>query len=240
MIPFNLKEEKHKNHPLDGKYGMVVTNTPYAKYPVTIVDNSQETEKGRYTGKPALCLLHLSEDVRTYTNLKLFDEFLYVSFAFSKPTYRMYDYAYEELSDEKIIQILRHHFYAVQPMLQGRSLVGSSSKRIEDDPNYYEGYYVLNDEQDYTILKCGTKYKFYRGTKKYYPNWSKDEDLIYEGNINFDVYKIALEVQRLRSYIVTNTNYLLDTEDDDSIAQYKELKCQLKEMMEQESKNNNL
>ncbi|MFV1457352.1 hypothetical protein VJ282_32680, partial [Bacillus mycoides] len=121
MIPFNLKVEKYKNHPMDNKFGMIITNTQYANYPVTIVDNSEEVVDGKYTDKPALCLIHLSENVRTYTRLKLFDEFLYVSFSWKKPTYRMYDYKKEELSNEEVIEILKNVVYELHPKLQTRS-----------------------------------------------------------------------------------------------------------------------
>ncbi|PFF46108.1 MULTISPECIES: hypothetical protein [Bacillus cereus group] len=230
MIPFNLKEDDYKNHPLDGKYGTIITNSIYANCPVTIVDNHEEVINGKYTKNPALCLLHLSEDVRQYMSLRLFDDFLYKSFVFDKSLYRIYEYKKETLSDEKIIEILKNVFYLIQPTLQSHSLVGSKSKRLEDDPNYYEGYYVLNDEEEYTILKCRDSYKFYKGRKTYYPNWenTQDEDLLYEGLINFDIYKISIEVEQLRGRIVRYTNQILDDEHDDSIQKYKDLKKQLK------------
>lgn len=231
MIPFNLKEDKHKNHPMDNKYGVLVANTRYVGYPVTIVDNHEEVVNGKYTRTPALCLLHLSEHVRMYTRLKLFDEFLYQSFAWQTPTYRIYDYKKEELTTEQVIETLKGVLYEVQPELQSRSLVGSKSDRLEDDPNYYEGTYVLNDEENYTILKCRTKYKFFKGEKNYYPHWKTEEGLLYEGEIDFDVYKVAIEVERLRRKIVVHTNQLLDSGEEDKIAEYRELYARLQELL---------
>ncbi len=223
MIKYNLKEERYKNHPLDDKYGTITANSIYSGYPVTLVDNHNEVVGGKYTHNPALCLLHLSEDVRQYTRLKLFDDFLYLSFAFSTPTYRMHNYNYEVLEDGSIINILKNVFYFVQPKLQSHSLVGSSSKELEDDPNYYEGNYVLNDEEEYTILKCRDTYKFYRGKKSYYPDWKKDDDLIFEDKINFEVYKQSLETAKVKWQIVVNTNQMLD-EDVGLLGKYVELK----------------
>lgn len=91
---------------------------------------------------------------------------------------------------------------------------------------------MLNDEKEYTILKCGTKYKFFKGVKKYYPDWNKNEDLLYEGVINFDIYKLALEVFKLRSKIVTKTNQLLDDEEDNTLFIYQEKKTELKKKLE--------
>lgn len=221
MIQYNLKQDKWKNHPMDGKYGVIVTNSRYANYPVTIVDNSQEVVNGRYTGIHSLCLLHLSENVRQYIHLKVFDEMLYQSFSFVTPTYRMHEYPKTELSTDEIIAVLKQVFYLEQPSLQSRSCVGSSSKRLEDDPNYYEGHYVLNDEEEYTILKIKGSYKFFKGRKTYYPNWKDSEDLIFEGEINFDIYKLALEVDQLRRDIVVHTNNILDDDDNDKISEYK-------------------
>ena len=231
MIKYNLKKEEYKNHPMDGKYGMIITNSMYSNYPVTIVDNHDEIVNGKYTRNPALCLLHLSEDARQYISLKLFDQFLYIGFSFKEPTYKMFDYKRVDLSNQEIVAILKKVFYYSQPSLQSRSMVGSKSKLLEDDPNYYEGHYVLNDEEEYTILKCRTEYKFYKGKKRYYPNWKETEDLLFEGEINFEIYELSLEVFRLRGFIVTNTNQLLDDENDDSISKYKELKKKLEEMI---------
>lgn len=227
MIPFNLKEDDYKNHPLDGKYGVITTNTIYANYPVTIVDNNHEKRN------PTLCLLHLSEEVRQYVSLRLHDDFLYKSFVFDKSRYRIYEYKKEDLSNEKIINTLKKVLYYIQPSLQGGSLVGSSSKQIEDDPNYYAGHYVLNDEEEYTILKCGKEYRFYKGNKKHFPDWkdTEDKDLLYEGIINFEIYKMSIELAVLRRKIVTYANQLLDDEQYDSIQKYKSLKTQLEDSL---------
>ncbi|MFJ8528483.1 hypothetical protein [Bacillus sp. NPDC094106] len=230
MIPFNLREDKHKNHPLDGRYGCIITNSIYANYPVTIVDNSDDRRN------PVLCLLHLSEDVRQYLSLRLHANFLYKSFAFDKSLYRIYAYPKEELSNEKIINTLKKVLYLAQPSLQSGSLVGSSSKRIEDDPNYYTGHYVLNDEEEYTILKCGKEYRFYKGKRTYFPNWedTEDKDLLYEGVISFDIYKLSIELEHLRRKIVMYTNQLLDDENYDLIQNYKNLKKQLEDLLKEE------
>lgn len=228
MIKFNLKKEKYKNHPMDGKYGVIVSNVGYAGYPITIVDNSREVEYGKYTGIPSLCLIHLNKRVRSYQKLRIFDEFLYLGFSFRTPTYKMYEYEYEELSQEQIIQDLKTVLYYTEPNLQSHSMVGCSSDKIEDDCNYYEGYYVLNNEEEYTILKCLDEYKFYKGKKSYYPDWEKGEDLIYYDKIDFDTYKKALSVSDLRRLIVTKTNELLDGDDIiDKITAYKKNKDEL-------------
>ncbi|HDR7922328.1 hypothetical protein [Bacillus paranthracis] len=229
MIPFNLKEDNYKNHPLDGKYGVITANSSFANYPVTIVDNNHE--KGTLT----LCLLHLSEEVRQYVSLRLHYDFLYKSFVFDKSLYRIYEYKKEELSNEKVINILKKVLYYIQPSLQGGSLVGSSSEQIEDDPNYYAGHYVLNDEEEYTILKCGKEYRFYRGNKKHYPDWkdTEDKDLLYEGKIDFEIYKRSIELAGLRRQIVMYANQLLDDGQDDSIQKYKSLRKQLEDSLKE-------
>ncbi|PGT89987.1 hypothetical protein [Bacillus thuringiensis] len=235
MIPFNLKEDKHKNHPMDGKYGVLTLNTSYAGYPITIVDNHDEVENGFYTRKPSVCLIHLSEQVRTYTRARVFDEFLYLGFGWQTPTYRMFDYKKEEVTDEQVIEILKGVLYDVQPTLQTKSCVGSKSDRLEDDPNYYEGKYVLNDEETYSILKCRTKYKIFKGAKEYYPHWNTEEGLLYEGEIDFDIYTVAIEVEKLRRQIVVYTNQLLDNGEENKITEYRELHTKLQGLLAEKS-----
>lgn len=208
MIEYNVVEKEHKNHPDDGKYGVVTGNVGYANYPVTIVDN-----RGEYVDRKhktaTLCLIHLNERVRRYEYLMIGDEYLYKSFTFNSSMYKMYDYKYEDLTNDEIIKDLKTVLYYLEPNLQSRTL-SYCGENIEDDTNQYEGSYVLNNEEEYTILKCKNEYKFYKGRKSYYPNWNKAEDLIYSGFIDFDVYKKSLELVNLRKVIVTKTNELLD------------------------------
>ena len=232
MIKYNVKLDEYRNHRMDGKYGVLIGNIGYAGYPLTIVDNSREVENGKYAGIPSLCLIHLNERVREYASLRVGDDFYYLGFYPKEPTYKMYDYKYGELSTEQIIQDLKTVIYYSEPNLQGRSLVSWRSKKIEDDPNYYEGRYVLNNEEEYTILKCKDKYRFYRGKKNYCTDWEKEEGLIYEDTIDFNIYKKALEVSRLREEIVTKTNELLDSDDiADTIMEYKLNKSELENLL---------
>lgn len=210
MINYNLRENWYKSHPMDEKYGIITGNVKYDGYPVTIVDNSKEVEDDIFTEKPSLCLIHLSERVREYASLRAGNEFLYLNFSLRVPTYRMYDYKYENLSKEQIIQDLKTVFYYLEPNLQSRSMVGR---------------YVLNNEEEYTIIKYLNEYKFYKGNN---PDWNNEKDLIYSDTIDFDLYEKALYVSNLRNTIVTKTNELLDSEDIlEKIKTYKENKSEL-------------
>lgn len=221
MIQYNLKEKPiFSKHPDDGKYG-IIDKGFYKNYPLTIVDN--------INSESTLCLLHLSQDVRQYMKLRLFDEFFYMTFAFGKPTYRMYDYPFEQLNNDKIIEILKNVFYFLQPYLQNRSMVASSSDELEKDLNYYTGHYVLNDEEQYTILKFKTTYKFFKGEKKFSSDWKDTKDLIYQGEIDFDVYKLSLEVADVKRRILGQTNQILDEENEDIIMHYKNLLIELQQ-----------
>lgn len=232
MIKYNLRKNDFDN-PMENKYGVITGNVAYARYPLTIVDNSKEEKDGMYTHIPALCLIHISERIRRYEHLRLFNEFLHLDFTFSTPTYKMYDYKYEELSEEQIIKDLKSVLYYFEPNLQSHSLVGCSSNEIEDDINYYEGSYVLNDEEEYTILKYKDEYKFYKGKKCYYPNWEREEDLIYSGKIDFDIYKKSIYLLDLRRQIVMFTNELLDEHDIvERITEYQTCKTELEEILE--------
>ena len=220
MIQYNVKEKRHKNHEMDGKYGVIIHNGMFNGYPITIVNNQNDDN--------VEALIHLSEDVRLPTTVGIYTDFLYAGFYsdedFAKFTYKMFDYTKTTLSQSAIIHSLQKVLYHLQPSLQGHSLVGTTLKGIENDPNYYTGYYVLNDEETYTILKCRDEYKFFYGHKRYYPDWKNEEDLIYHGSIDFDVYADALNLFSLRRRIVMETNELLDTGGMKLIKEYMEQK----------------
>lgn len=208
MIQFNLKEEKYKNHPDDGKLGIVTTGgiysggAIYSGYPLTIVDNKTD-ERSIQT------LLHMSPSVRRYLRLNLYDDMLYLPGG-SKDTYRKFNYDKVEVSQAEALEVLREVFYKLEPNLQSRSLVGTTLKGIENDPNYYSGSYVLNDEETYTILKCGDTVKFFKGEKSYYPDFKKEEDLIGVETIDFDLYALSLEYAECKRKLLGFTNRLLD------------------------------
>lgn len=226
MIPFNLREDKYKNHPKDGMYGVISNGTMYNGYPITIVDDSETVENGRYTGKPALVLLHLAEGVRSYLSAKLFEEFHYLSFGIPKfvPTYRMFDYTKRALSESEVIDTLKRIMYDVSPELHSRTCLGWGSRLLKDDPNRYIGKYVLNDEQEYVIEKTKDKIVFFKIEED-------QREKMYEEELNFDVYEKAREVYTLRRRIVMNTNEMLDAGMGETIQAYEQARKELDEKL---------
>lgn len=229
MITYNVREYSYKSHPLDGHYGEIIAG-PYINYPITIVDNHDEVENSKRTGKKSICLLHLNERVRQYERLALHEDFLYFSFAREKPTYRMFDYKLAEISTEEAIVTLQEVLYFEQPELESRTLMGWTGNDLEDDPNRYTGYYVLNDEEDYTIVKQKGRYRLYKGTK------ASEEFQIFEGTLNFDIYRKSVEYSKLKRTIVHGINRLLDEGSEGSITRYFQLGAELKELLKTEEK----
>lgn len=230
MITYNVREESFKSHPLDGHYGTMIAG-PYINYPITIVDNHEESENGKHTGKKSICLLHLNEKVRQYKRLALYEDFLYLSFAREKPTYRMFDYKLAEISKEEAITILQEVLYFEQPELESRTLMGWRGNNLEDDPNRYTGRYVLNDEEDCTIIKEKDRYWLYKMSFDRNRN-----ELIYEGTLNFDIYRKSVEYAKLKRTIVHGINRLLDEGSEGSITRYFQLGAELKELLKTEKK----
>lgn len=228
MIPYNLREDKYKNHPKDGRYGVIQIAGAYTGYPVTIIDNNEEVKDNKSTRIPALVLIHLAEGVRQYSRLRLYDEFLYLGFSGKEPTYRMYDYTKKEMTQDEIIQTLKKVFYDIQPQLQSRTMMGWTSGELEDDPNRYNGSFILNNEEEYKIKKCGKTVYFYKGTAFDSPS---EEDLLWKEEINFDIYKQAIKVSELRRSIVTFTNHMLDDTDNNKIEQYYQARKELDEKL---------
>lgn len=202
MIQFNLKEEEYRHHPDDFKYGIIISNGEYRGYPLTIVDNKTKEQWIK-------TLLHISPDVRQYRTFKLMDDMLYWN-GLRPDAYRIFDYTKKEISKEEALHILRQVFYKLQPKLRMSSAVGTTEKGLENDPNYYEGQYVLNDENIYTVLKCRDEVKFFQGEKKYYPDFKSEDGLLGSEKIDFDLYECSIEYQKTKSNILRFTNQLLD------------------------------
>lgn len=201
MIKFNLKEEWYKNHPLEKKWGYLLQSSIYGNHLCTVVDNHNEIINGKYTHEPAILLLHMSSRVRKYVNAKLFDEFLYVSIWDDKdiPIYTNWEYKYQELSESQIIENLESVLYDLEPMLQSHTLVGCRGNDLFDDPNDYWGEYVLNDEEEYTISRKIKDVSF-----------SKDGKVFYDGKIDEDRFRKAVEKYQLKREICCNVDKLLN------------------------------
>lgn len=233
MIPFNVKERKYKNHPKDGLYGVVTNGTMHNGYPLTIVDDSELDKDGYSTGKPALVLIHLAEGIRSYSHLRLHEDFLYLSFGIPKivPTYRMYDYTKRELTKEEIISTLKKVVYDISPNLHKQSCLGWTSGLLKDDPNQYTGSYVLNNEMEYMIEKYRDKIKFFALPCSNDTTPGEKKELLYEEKLNFDVYEKAIEVYNLRRSIVMFTNQVLDSGIGEKISAYERARKELDEKM---------
>lgn len=201
MINYNLREKEYKNHPLEYKWGFLIGNPIYQNHLCTVVDNHNEVINGRYTHEPAKLLLHMSPNVRKYVEAKLFDEFLYVSVWNDKniPTYTNWEYTYKELAQEEIIENLESVLYDLEPMLQTRTCMGYKGEDLFDNPNYFTGRYVLNDEEEYLIWRHFKDISF-----------SKNGEVFYEGTIDEERFRKAVEKDNLKRYICCNTEKLLN------------------------------
>lgn len=201
MIKFNLREDRCKNHPLDGKWGRLLQSSIYGNHLCTVVDNHNEVIDGKYTHEPAVLLLHMSPDVRKYISAKLFDEFLYVGVWDDKdiPTYTNWEYKYQDLSESQIIKNLKSVLYDLEPMLQSRTLVGYRGNDLFDDPNQYSGRYILNNEEEYTVDRKIKDISF-----------SKNGKVFYEAKINEGRFRKAVEKYKLKREICCNIDKLLN------------------------------
>lgn len=231
MINFNLKEEKYTNgHPLDGKYGVIRNGSMKDGYPITIVDNSEEVVDGMYTKIPSVCLVHLNKDVRYYEELKVFSDFLYMNFNMGESTFHMYDYKKCQLRNGAIVKALMNVLYFWEPKLQTKTLLWTGKKGLENDPNYYQGTYVLNNEKEYTILKYKKEYRIVEGKLDFsIAEWDfPSSKLISSGEIDLERYEKALAMYDLKRKITTYTNQILEDNEDTTIQEYKELVNELK------------
>ena len=199
MIDYNLRSE-YKNHPLDKKWARLVKSSIYGNHLCTVVDNQNEIVNGKYTHESAVLLLHMSPEVRQFVRAKLFEEFLYVSVWEDSdiPKYTNWDYERRTLSESEIIENLESVLYDLEPMLQEHTLLGYSGNDLFDNPNRYAGSYVLNDEEEYTIIRRIKDITFYKG-----------DEVIYKGKIDEDRFRKAVEKYWLKWEICVCADRLL-------------------------------
>lgn len=218
------------------KYGLLIqSKTPFTieKQYQKVMPTSILIEHGRSSINQLYemvdGLVHLSNRVKERRNrLMNYEDYSYLSEE-QLQDFGGYIYYKEELNLYQIIKDLSSVLYKIQPTLQIQSLFGTNSKFIEDDPNYYIGHYVLNDNNDYSIIKYKGNFKIYKGNKHFYPNWKSDEDLIFEDNIDFDVYSVSLQYNELRSSILWNPQLMLKN-GLDYFKKYYEVENRLEEL----------
>lgn len=125
-----------------------------------------------------------------------------------------------EVLKEEAISKLKRVFYLLQPTLQGNTLAGGGVSHTESDPNIYDGYYYLQDGEEYTILKYGEIVEFYKGHKPYTYLFSKEEernDCLYREEIDFDLYSKSIELQNLKRKCKYDIAEMIDCDRDSLI-----------------------
>lgn len=160
--------------------------TKQGRHVLTVVGDALKTTKRMFR-----CETHISENVRSYrSTYELYNEFLYVN----DPTdFKFFEYEYEELSDEQIIDhLINEILYDKQPGLQSTSLVGTSAKGIDKDPNYHDGHYVLRDGKEYTMSYCRNKVFIREGVDGgWYKGAGDIGRTVYEGEVDYNRIKQA-------------------------------------------------
>lgn len=211
----NIKEDSFL---LNGKLMAVFNKGIYQGNTCEIIDNTS-----LFSGEYVSCYNYISENIRCYCKYTPVESISYLSKFFnSKFDYKLYEYKKEELSRSRIINDLHHVIYLYSPKLTAHTCVGWTSGLVEDDPNKYDGEYVLNDGNTYQIIKVGNKYEFRLG-----------KDVIYQNIIEWNTYKLGLEINDLRRKIVVGANRLLDNgELINMVSKYSEGEKRIKMFLE--------
>lgn len=140
-----------------------------------------------------------------------------------------------EISQDEIISNLRKVFYLLQPTLQSSTLAGGGIPHTESDPNFYDGYYYLQDGEEYTILKYGKTVEFYKGHKPYTYMFAKEEernDCLYREDIDFDLYSKSIELHDLKAECKYDIAEMLDYDRDNLISKINRITTLEKEIKE--------
>lgn len=136
--------------------------------------------------------IHISKNVRsTIENFEICRDCLYQGYDYSEPRYK---YTTKELTDQEIIDILLNEIlYDKMPRLCGSSLVGTTAKGIDKNPNYHDGNYHLNNGKDYTMTWCRGSVIIREGIDDgWYRGKTDVGRTIYEGEIDWKRLQKAL------------------------------------------------
>lgn len=194
---------------------------------ITIINNMNEIENNQYTREMADALYHISENIRTRTRVRLFEDFRYIYFSKKNEIDNLFDYKKQELSEEEIVSQLLHVLYVDRPMLEERTMVGTSKKGIENDPNRYTGHYILNNEKEYCIEKQYNNIEIIE--------MHTDKPFKCEKKMNWDVYQKSLELQKLSLEITSNPKTVLNPKKKNeillNIEKYHETRKEIEEYL---------
>jgi hypothetical protein len=123
----------------------------------------------------------------------------------------IFEYIQRDLTDEEIINIILEEIvYGVQPNLQESSMVGTSAKGLDKDPNYRNGYYQLVDGKEYTVTRCYGTIIIREGIDGgWYKGSGEVGRTIYEGSLDWERYRDAIVKQNIIRYVRYNPEKII-------------------------------
>lgn len=136
---------------------------------------------------------HLTSNVRTEIDCIYEGDFLWDVLGLTRE-FKGYVYKEELLSDEDIRKIIMDEIiYGIESDLQSTSCVGwDRTIGMDKNPNYHDGWYILNNGNTYTVTWCYGKIECREGIDG---GWYKGiEDVgrtIFETTMDWNRYKIA-------------------------------------------------
>lgn len=141
--------------------------------------------KNRFT-----CLEHISKNVKIRGSYVLFENLLYTT---KKDEYNIIiSEIHKKFTDEEACNILIDEvLYGAQPRLQSQSCVGTNQKGIDKNPNYFDGRYILADNEEYTVTYCRNKIKIKKGHDGGWYSGGNTMPVIFEGVIDWSRMKKA-------------------------------------------------
>lgn len=186
---------------------VIVHSGPYINHIVEKTYNNNNDFKGN---------MHLTKNVRGCEDYyRLYEQVLYTGSAYEGHIYDHYigfDYKERELSDKEIVDIiLEEIIYGIQPSLQSTSLVGTTAKGIDEDPNYHNGHYLLPNNKNYTVTWCRGTIKIREGIDG---GWYKGKDVvgreIFTGEMDWERYKEAKIIQQSIKFLANNPRKVIN------------------------------
>lgn len=128
----------------------------------------------------------------------------------------------ETISKEYIISIVKRFIYMECPTVWQSTCMAGGKKGVLGNPNWMYGTFLLEDGEEYTIIKKYDTVKIFQGKRDMYA-FSREEELC-SFILEEELYTKALRLNKLRRFIALNNFGKVDIEIIEEFAKlYKEL-----------------
>lgn len=174
-------------------------------------------------------LLHVGDGIKRSQDY-LYDGFVFfrknregVKFFDSYSNYKDFKFDNKkDLSKEYIISVIKRYVYLESPAVYSSTCMGGGKEGVLGNPNWQYGTFILEDLEEYTVIKKYDTVKIFKGVENMYAFLDKECYCYFK--LDEKLYENALRLSSLRRYMLTNSFGNVDiSKYEEFLNLYKEL-----------------